>query len=387
MYEQFYGYRSGINATMRNHLQAFNEELKSKVQLKSGDSVLDIGSNDCTFVGNYPDSVQRYGCDPTGIQFADFYKATNTTLVPTYFSKDAIIAHVGNEVRFKALTTISMFYDLPDPVQFAKDVYDVLDDDGVWGLEQSYSATMLERNSIDTICHEHLEYYGVKQIKDIMERANFKILDISLNECNGGSFRIYVAKKNSLLYNENTTLVEEFLQNEVRLGIHTVERYLQFMKDCKKEVDSLLHFLELANKDGKKTYLYGASTKGNCLLQFANIDSSIVPYAVERNLLKVGRTTATGIEIISEETMRAAPPSFMLVLPWHFRSEIIQREHIFLENGGQLLFPFPKFEVYSSKPKTLITGIDGQIGTYVEQSMMDTNSLYGIVTQKKNTNL
>ena len=153
-----------------------------------------------------------------------------------------------------------------------------------------------------------------------------------------------------------------------------------------KEVNCLLEFLNIANKDGKKTYLYGASTKGNCLLQFANIDSSIIPYAVERNLLKVGRTTATGIEIISEETMRASPPSFMLVLPWHFRSEIIEREHIFLENGGQLLFPFPKFEIYSSKPKTLITGIDGQIGTYVEQSMTPTNSLFGIVSQKKNTN-
>ena len=377
MYEHFYGYRSGINATMRNHLTAFNEELQAKVGLTPGDSVLDIGSNDCTFVGHYPDFVKRHGCDPTGVQFTDFYKATNTTLFPTYFTR-AAVATAG---PFKAVTSISMFYDLPDPVQFAKDIYSVLAPDGLWALEQSYSATMLERNSIDTICHEHLEYYGVKQVKDIMDRAGFKIIDIQFNDCNGGSFRTYVAKRESTAHIENVALVAAILQKEEAAGIHTPARYLKFGADCKAEADKLVEFIELAKADGKSTYIYGASTKGNCLLQFANLGPSSIPYAVERNLLKVGRTTSTGIEIISEETMRAAPSAFMLVLPWHFRTEIIARERTFLENGGQLIFPFPTFEVYSSKPKTLVTGIDGQIGSFVETALR--GSVYGIVSRKK----
>ena len=381
MYEHFYGYRSGINATMRKHLTEFNEELQDKANLKAGDSVLDIGSNDCTFVGHYPDFVNRHGCDPTGVQFTDFYKATNTTLFPTYFTRAA----VATAAPFKAVSSISMFYDLPDPVQFAKDIYSVLEADGVWALEQSYSATMLERNSIDTICHEHLEYYGVKQVKDIMDRAGFKIIDILFNDCNGGSFRTYVAKRESTAHTENVALVASILQKEEAAGIHTTERYLKFVADCKAEVDKLVEFIELAKADGKKTYVYGASTKGNCLLQFAELGSASIPYAVERNPLKVGRTTSTGIEIISEETMRAAPPAFMLVLPWHFRTEIIARENTFLENGGQLIFPFPSFEVYSSRPKTLVTGINGQIGSYVESALADTDSVYGIVSQKKKT--
>jgi len=384
MYEHFYGYRSGINNTMRSHLESFNKELQAKVNLVAGDKVLDIGCNDCTFISNYPKNVTRYGCDPTGIQFQEFYETTNTTLIPTYFTKSAVQARLGEGTRLKAVTSISMFYDLPDPVQFAKDIYDLLHDDGVWGLEQSYVGTMLERNSIDTICHEHLEYYGVKQIKEIMDRANFKILDISLNECNGGSFRIYVAKKTSLAHCENESIVNKFLLAEADAGVHTTERYAKFNNDCKEEVSKLTEFIDLGNKDGKQTYIYGASTKGNCLLQFAGLYPSSVPFAVERNLLKVGRTTSTGIEIISEETMRAAPPAYMLVLPWHFRSEIIEREKQFLDQGGQLLFPFPKFEVYSNKPKTLITGIDGQIGSHVEELMAASNSLFGLVTQKKN---
>jgi hypothetical protein len=383
MYEHFYGYRSGINATMRNHLTSFNEELRSKVSLNTGEYVLDIGSNDCTFIGHYPDTVKRHGCDPTGTQFREFYSKTNTVLIPTYFTKNAIHEALGAGVSFKAVSSISMFYDLPDPVQFAKDIYDVLDDDGVWALEQSYVATMLERNSIDTICHEHLEYYGVKQIKDIMDRAGFKIIDIRLNECNGGSFRTYVAKQSSSKYEENTVLLNSFLHHESGSGIHTVDRYAQFMNTCQNEVKKLVDFLHLVKNDNKQTYIYGASTKGNCLLQFANIDSTLVSYAVERNPLKVGRTTSTGIEIISEETMRSEPPAFMLVLPWHFRTEIIEREKTYLENGGQLLFPFPTFEVYSTRPKTMVTGITGQIGTYVEAAMKDTDSVYGIVSQKK----
>jgi len=383
MYEQFYGYRSGINQTMQLHLQLFNKTVQQIVSLKSGDSVLDIGSNDCTFLRNYPEDVKKYGCDPTGPQFGEFYKNTNTTLVPTYFTKSAIHSSLGTDIRFKSITSISMFYDLPDPVQFAKDIFDILEDDGIWALEQSYVGTMLERNSLDTICHEHLEYYGVKQIKEIMDRSGFKIIDISLNECNGGSFRIFVAKKSSI-YNECIDLIAYFLKQEEISEIHKVSRYQKFMSDCTEEVEKLVKFIEISKEDGKRTYLYGASTKGNCLLQFAKIDSNTVKYAVERNPLKVGRTTSTGIEIISEETMRENQPAYLLVLPWHFRDEIIKRESLFLENGGQLIFPFPKFEIYSSKPKTIITGINGQIGTHVEEILAFTDSIYGITLNNIN---
>ena len=378
MYEHFYGYRSGLNATMRNHLRSYNEQLQGFASLKDGDSVLDIGSNDCTFLGQYPTGVKKFGCDPTGTQFSEFYQQTSVTLVPTYFTKAAIHSALGPSTRFKAVSSISMFYDLPDPIQFARDIYDLLDDDGVWTLEQSYAATMLERNSIDTICHEHLEYYGVKQMKYIMDAAGFKIIDLSLNECNGGSFRTFVVKKSCNLYDEATETLNQFLLKEDKSRIHTPQRYLEFMETCGAEVNKLKKFLTLVKSAGKNTHIYGASTKGNCLLQFAGIGPELVDYAVERNLLKVGRMTSTGIEIIAEETMRQNPPGYMLVLPWHFRTEIIEREKAFLLGGGQLIFPFPSFEVYSSRPKTLITCITGQIGKYMSESLRDTDAVYGI---------
>lgn len=381
LYEHLYGYRSGISNTMKEHLLKYNREIMSMISCEEGDYVLDIGSNDATFLHNYPISLNRIGCDPTGSQFIQYYK--DIKLIPTYFSEGVIRKELYNEVHnelpsFKVVSSISMFYDLPNPVQFAKDIHAILHPDGIWTLEQSYVATMLEKNSIDTICHEHLEYYGLKQIKEIMDRSDFKIIKVSKNDCNGGSFRIYVCKKSNMKYIEDTNNISEILMEENRQCIHTYERYTTFYEDCLKYVNRLKTFIRYVNEDKKSVYIYGASTKGNCLLQFGGIDSSYIPFAVERNPLKYGRTTSTGIEIISEEQMRKNAPHYLLILPWHFRNEIIEREATFLNEGGTLIFPFPQFELYSKKPRCIITGIEGQIAHYVVTIFKDKYQLYGI---------
>lgn len=331
LYEHLYGYRSGLNPMMRKHLEDYNHELQAMVALAPGDSVLDIGSNDATFLRVYPEVVTRVGCDPTGAQFADLYDGL--TLIPTYFTAEAVKGRT-----FKAVSSISMFYDLPDPVQFAKDVRSVLADDGIWTLEQSYILTMLERNSIDTICHEHVEYYALRQIKRIMDLAGLVIVRLSKNDCNGGSFRLYVSKSGT-----ESPDVKTWLEDEERHALGDPETYRTFERTCRAEVAKLKAYLA----EHPNTYIYGASTKGNCLLQYAGITSRDIPFAVERNPEKVGKMTSTGIPIISEETMRAAPPDALLVLPWHFRPAILEREAEFLRNGGSLVFPFPTFAVVS----------------------------------------
>jgi len=339
MYEHMYGYRSGISATMRAHLREYNDEIMLLATPENGDAVLDIGSNDATFLKMYPNTLTRVGCDPTGKQFSAEYDGL--TLVPTYFSKE-VIAPLG--LTFAVVSSISMFYDLPDPVRFACDIHSVLSPEGLWTFEQSYIKTMLERNSFDTICHEHVEYYGVRQIKHILDLAGFKIVRVSLNDCNGGSTRFFAAKKESR-WVEDARTVQTLLDGEAHLA--DPKTYGSFMDRCDGEISKLQKHLNT----GASTYIYGASTKGNCLLQYAGIGPDRVKYAVERNLQKVGCTTSTGIEIISEETMRTSPPEYLLVLPWHFKQEIIDRESEFLKAGGKLIFPLPTFEIigYSAK--------------------------------------
>jgi GDP-mannose 4,6-dehydratase len=375
LYEYEYGYRSGISNTMRSHLKEYKDEICSVVKLEEGDIIVDIGSNDSTMLQYYSNKYRRIGVDPTGKQFKQYYGEIE--LLPTYFTRDNFVNNFG-ELKCKMVSSISMFYDLPDPVQFAKDIHSVLDDNGIWTCEQSYILSMLRTNSIDTICHEHLEYYALHQVKDIADRAGFKIIDIKFNDCNGGSFRVYFAKKDSLYYKENTELVEQILKEEVEYGLMepSGKVYSDFIKGCDLQVKYLKDFINAVNVNGKKVYIYGASTKGNCLLQYAELDESYIKYAVERNPNKVGKMTSTGIEIISEETMRESPPDYLLVLPWHFKNEILEREKSILDAGGQFIFPFPHFEIVGSKPKLLITGCDGMIAHYVKEQFTDYN-LYG----------
>jgi len=379
LYEHQYGYRSGISNTMRQHLKLYKEEIESIVSLEKGDYIIDIGSNDSTMLQYYSNDYERIGVDPTGKQFKDFYG--DVDLIPNYFTSENV-KNVYGDIKCKVISSISMFYDLPSPIKFARDIYELLDDDGIWTCEQSYLVTMLKSNSIDTICHEHLEYYSLTAIKYIADLAKFKIIDVKFNDCNGGSFRIYLAKNKSLKYTENTELINKILDEENNLGIKNEELYFNFIKNCDAEIDKLKTLISYVNENKKNIYIYGASTKGNCLLQYADIDSKEIKYAVERNLNKIGKMTSTGIEIIGEETMREEFPDFLLVLPWHFRDEIIIRENEYLEKGGQLIFPFPKLEIYSKKPKMIITGCDGLIANHVIEDLKNDYTLYGICNKK-----
>lgn len=383
MYEYEYGYRSGISNTMKNHLRSYHRELVGKVILEEGDIVLDIGSNDATFLKFYDNGLVRVGMDPTGKQFADYY--TDEVLIPEYFSAGGFRLQFPN-TQCKLISSIAMFYDLPDPVAFAMDIESILDDEGVWTCEQSYLLSMLDTNSIDTICHEHLEYYALSQINQIAGRAGLKVIDVKFNTSNGGSFRVYLAKQSSKTHTECVALLHTILQKEEQYAITDPKTYHRFYEQCQDEARRLRLLVQSINQSRKKVWIYGASTKGNCTLQFAQLTPEDTPFAVERNPQKFGKMTPTGVEIISEERMRKEPPDYLLVLPWHFRKEIIEREHVFLERGGALIFPFPNVEVFVLLPKLLLTGCDGHIASYFLDHYKNHYHIFGLGRREREDN-
>ena len=382
MYEHEYGYRSGISNTMKTHLKRYHDELVGKVEWEDEDIVLDIGSNDSTFLKFYPKERVRVGIDPTGKQFAEHY--TDEILIPDYFTATTFRNRFPTQ-KCKVVSSIAMFYDLPDPVQFAMDIESILCEEGVWTCEQSYLLNMLDTNSIDTICHEHLEYYALSQIKEIAVRARLKIIDIQFNSSNGGSFRVYFAKQSSTRHQECNELIHSILLKEEQYAIRNRETYHNFHRRCHDEARRLKQFIQTIRENGKQIWIYGASTKGNCTLQFANITKEDIPFAVERNPKKFGKMTPTGTLIISEEQMRENPPEYLLVLPWHFRKEIIERESVFLENGGSLIFPFPHLDIFSLKPKLLLTGCDGHIASYFLDLYQHQYDMFGVGHSQKSS--
>lgn len=341
LYGESYGYRSSLNPSMAAHLRRKTRKILKKITLRPGDMLVDIGSNDSTLLQSYPaQGLTLVGVDPLGEKLRKYYPP-HIHLIPDFFSRRVLEKHFGSR-KAKIITSIAMFYDLESPLAFMRQVYQLLTNDGVWIFEQSYMPAMLSMNSYDTVCHEHLEYYRLKQIKWMADRAGFKIIDLEFNQINGGSFSVMVAKRDSS-YREAQTLVNRILKSEEKMGLHTLKPYRAFRKRVNQHKKKFRAQIQKLNKRGKKVLGYGASTKGNVILQFCGLREKDIPFVAEVNPDKFGAyTPGSSIPIISEEEARAMKPDYLVVLPWHFKDNIIARERGFLRGGGKLLFPLPR---------------------------------------------
>ncbi len=344
MYGDNYGYRSGLNQSMVAHLSEKATCLERLAALEGDDVVVDIGSNDATLLKAYrTQGITRIGIDPTGAKFAAHYPS-DVRLVPEFFSA---AAYRSVEARQAAIvTSIAMFYDLDAPIEFARQVESILADDGVWHFEQSYMPSMLRLNSYDTICHEHLEYYSLEVVKFVLDRAELRLVDVVMNAVNGGSFAVTAAKRANRSVTTNQPVIDWLLGQEERMGLRTPRPYRDFEERVFRHREDLTRLIRTLVADGKRVLGYGASTKGNVLLQFCGLTGADVPAIAEVNQEKFGRITpGTRIPIISEAQARAMKPDYFLVLPWHFKEGIIRRESEFLRNGGRFIFPFPEIEI------------------------------------------
>lgn len=344
MYCQTYGYRSGLNRSMVRHLSEIAEEVMNRVKPGPGDLIIDIGSNDATLLRFFETTgATLVGVDPGGEKFSKYY-SDRITLVPDFFPS-AALKKITGEKKAKAITSIAMFYDLDEPLSFMKEIAGILDDKGIWVFEQSYLPDMLQTNSYDTICHEHKEYYALAQIKWMTDKAGLTILDVSRNDTNGGSFRITVSKKLPV-QPEKISVVAKMLEEERALGLDEMEVYHQFEKKIQSLKTGLTKLVNAFNQNGKKIFGYGASTKGNVMLQYCGFTSKDIPFIAEVNEDKWGSLTpSTHIPIISEKEAKRMKPDYFLVLPWHFRDFILEKESDFRAGGGKFIFPFPEVEV------------------------------------------
>lgn len=340
MYGENYGYRSGLNASMVAHLHRKVKKILTQVDLREGDMVIDIGSNDSTTLQAYPSAgTTLVGVDPTGVKFHSYYPP-HIQLIPDFFSASLVRVRFP-EKKAKVVTSFSMFYDLEDPIDFMRQVFDVLADDGVWVFEQSYMPTMLETNSYDTVCHEHLEFYALKQIKWMADKVGFRIVDVEFNEVNGGSFSITVAKA----HGDITVVpsVQKILDAERDQGLDTLAPYHEFAKRAAQTRSDLLAFIKQAHAKGKTVAALGASTKGNVLLQYCGLTEKDIAFVGEVNAEKYGCfTPGTWLPIIPEAVVLAKNPDYLVVLPWHFR-KFFQGQEKYKQSN--LVFPLPNLEV------------------------------------------
>ncbi len=337
MYGDNYGYRSGLNSSMVKHLKEKKEYLEKLVDLKPQDIVIDIAGNDGTFLSFFDNTKSLLSIDPTAAKFGSYYP-THVQYESEFFTKEIIQRRFKN-LAPKLITTFSMFYDLEDPIAFAKEINEVLDsNEGIWSLEMSYMPEMVATNSFDTICHEHLSYFGLKQLKYVFDAANFKIIDFNFNSINGGSIAISVANQESK-YLEITQKVKDQISIEEKLGFSTLVPWENFNRNIIEFKDRFISLLREELNNGKKIAALGASTKGNVTLQTWKLDQELINVIGDVNVEKNNRITpGTNIPIRSEDFVLSQEYDCYVILPWHFRDFFVNNPKF---SNKILIFPLP----------------------------------------------
>jgi SAM-dependent methyltransferase len=349
-----YWYRSGINQTMRTELKGIVDSVTSVQKLNEGELWLDIACNDGTLLSFVPDGIKKLGIDPAEDSFKNESSKIADEVIQDFFTLENFKKSKFKKKKAKVVTCIAMFYDLDEPVEFLKDVTKVLDDDGLFVLQMSYTPLMIKQLAFDNICHEHVYYWGLASIEKLLKKAGLKIVDCQLNDVNGGSFRIYIKKKKSDVSTFATApyrdvcnvRVESLIKWEKGLKLDKEEIWLDFYNRIEALKKETVDFIKAEKAKGKVICGYGASTKGNTLLQYFGLDNTLIDAIAERSHYKFGlKTIGTNIPIKSEEEVRAMNPDYMLVLPWHFIAEFVKREDEFLSKGGKFIVPCPNFQI------------------------------------------
>jgi SAM-dependent methyltransferase len=349
-----YWYRSGINQTMRTELKGIVDSVTSVQKLNEGDLWLDIACNDGTLLSFVPDGIKKLGIDPAEDSFKNESSKIADEVIQDFFTLENFKKSKFKKKKAKVVTCIAMFYDLDEPVEFLKDVTKVLDDDGLFVLQMSYTPLMIKQLAFDNICHEHVYYWGLASIEKLLKKAGLKVVDCQLNDVNGGSFRIYIKKKKSDVATFATApyrdvcnvRVESLIKWEKGLKLDKEEIWLDFYNRIEALKKETVDFIKAEKAKGKVICGYGASTKGNTLLQYFGLDNTLIDAIAERSHYKFGlKTIGTNIPILSEEDVRAMNPDYMLVLPWHFIAEFVKREDEFLSKGGKFIVPCPNLQI------------------------------------------
>ncbi len=342
LYTERYGYKSGINKTMKSELEEIAKDALVKLNKKPKEiTVVDIGANDGTLLSFYPKEVYRIAVEPIK-KFAKESKKHADEVINDFFSYETFTKKIKNK-NADVVTAISCFYDMPDPNKFVMDVKKIMKDDGIFIIQQNYLVGMLEQNAFDNIVHEHLEYYSLLSLSNLLKKYDLEIFDVKLRDLNGGSFKTYIAHTGKRTISKNVLKMQ---LTEKKLKLNNKKIYKDFGKRINENKKELSELIKKILKEKKSIYIYGASTRGNTLLQFYKLNNKHIKYAVERNSEKHGKIIASvGIPIISEEQARIDHPDYMLILPWFFKSEFLEREKTYLKKGGHFIFPLPKLEV------------------------------------------
>ncbi len=356
-----YWYRSSVNPMMVTALKDIVDSIQSCIKFQEGDVWLDIAANDGTMLSFVDSKFTKVGIDPVEGEIHESCKRNANHVCQDYFTRSSY-ENIGLGKKAKVVTCIAMFYDLQNPHEFINDVVNVMDDEGVFVLQLSYTPLMIKQLAFDNIVSEHYAYHSLSSVEKIAESQGLKVIDVELNDVNGGSIRVYLRKNSANEENWSTkqwrdvsSIRYESLKHWENEFYNPIEDWKAFSERLEDLKTRLYDFVKSEKEAGKSIWAYGASTKGNTLLQYFNLDHTLIDGVAERSEFKYGlRTIGTHIPIHSEKEMRDAKPDYLIILPWHFVKEFGERESEYLNNGGKFIVPCPELVMFTKDGYTQI---------------------------------
>lgn len=348
-----YPYESNTTATMSNILKDIVQDTKSYITLTSNDIILDIGGNDGTLLSFIDDKVKMKINIDAASGVTQLLNDKNYIYKHSKF--DSKIYKELNLENPKIIFSVAMFYHLSDPINFCKSVSDIMDADSVWVLQMTYLGTMLRDNIFDNIVHEHAAYYSLFSLEYLLNKVGLKIAEAKIVSSYGGSLRVYIVKENNNIdYKFTKESYNEIKNFEIMEKTNTYETLYAFNSKVQLLKSTLLSFINYINKKNK-IWGFGASTKGNMLLQFLNIDYKTIPYIIDNNNKKIGTSTmGSNIPVISEDINWANIPDYLLILPYYYTEAFIKIVKKNIQKNKLITLivplPYPKFiEVIGEK--------------------------------------
>lgn len=335
-----YPYVSGTTKTLPEHFRQTSARIAAACGLGPQDLVVDIGSNDGTWLKQYA----PYGCRVLGVEAAaNVARMAQDDGVPTwnrFFNEDCardILAAYGPA---KVVTAAGVFFHLEELHSVVRGIAALLATDGIFVIQAIYLGGMVQNTAFDQIYHEHLCYYTLRSLSALLERHGLEVFEANLVPIHGGTIEAYVARKGTRRVGES---VRRLRDTEAANGLGEIDTYRRFAMNVLTLRDRLRTLLIAYRAAERSVWAYGAPAKGATLLNSFGIGPALVQKAVEKNPLKIG-LAIPGVRIPIEDEAGQRPDAY-LVLAWNFIDEFVRKEQEWLAAGGQFIVPIPEVKV------------------------------------------
>ena len=336
-----YIYVTGTSATIAEHNARHAAKLVEMMGIGASDLVLEVASNDGSLLRHYREhGVRTLGVEPATNIAAEAVAAGIPT-VNRFFHHAAARELRAEHGPAKVVIGNNVLAHVDDTSDFLAGCREMLTEDGLAVIEVPYLQEVLDGLEYDTVYHEHLCYFGVMALARLCESVGLVIRRIDHVPVHGGSIRMYAGRAEH--FGAHDPDVVRLVRREADAGFNNPARYERFAADVADNRERLVGLLKRLKREGKSVAAYGAPAKGNTLLNYCGIDTSLIPYTVDKNPWKVGAfTPGMHIPVLDVATLLERQPDYVLILAWNFADEIVAQQHVYRERGGRFIVPIPQ---------------------------------------------